>query len=185
MEKEVEKENILGMENYLTLWSIIISYIIFVIIILFKDTINISLFLFGTCLLTSICIVGTLFISVPISIITQDFTIILRDFLSHIIPFIIFLFLFKYLSRRISSQDISKIKRHKVTEREYIKYFLISFIFLLILLTLYTSFANLNIYNPKTEDQEFVFNKEIIFVTYILIFSIFISSYKIFYNRLV
>ena len=53
-------------EQYLTFWAILLSYIIFFLVLVFRDKIPLWLFLSGCCTLTAITVSGTIFSSLTL-----------------------------------------------------------------------------------------------------------------------
>ncbi len=150
--------------SYLTIWSLIISYSIFILSIVTK--IPKWLFLFAACSLTTTSIVGTFFLSIPSIGIKSDtnpektnFTpqqIMVQDTLIHSGPLILFMIFFNLLTKRIKGQEnIAKVS--------------IMLICIVALYFAYTKLENIYIYD--------------IFTISLISLCVFISSYEM-YSRL-
>lgn len=99
--------------RFFTIWSLLISFSIFVWSIFMN--IPIWLFLFAACLLSVTSVIGTFFLTVPsVPITTEKYDvthkdIILLDSLIHLGPLVVFLLLFNFLKRRtFGNKDLRK-----------------------------------------------------------------------------
>jgi len=104
--------------SYFTIWSLLISYSIFI----WTPMINVPkwLFLFAACFLTTTSILGTFFLTIPNAkneaekrktSLTQ---IMLEDSLIHTGPLVLFLVLFCFLGRYITQKKLAKYDYYKV-----------------------------------------------------------------------
>jgi len=118
--------------SYLTTWSLLISYSIFVWTIFLG--VPKWLFLFAACLLTTTSILGTFFLTMPSAEIeanknnTSSQKIILEDALIHSGPLILFLVLFNFLGKRILVDKPKLLinKPFKFTIQSYHKMIIVS-----------------------------------------------------------
>jgi hypothetical protein len=177
--------------QYLTFWVLIISYTIFGLCIIFKGLIPLWTLLFAACLLTSVAVVGTLFLMIP-CLLDKDVVvpvpeinktrpnIISKDSLAHSGPFLVFLLIFAFLVPRVQKPiktfHFKKNFRGKSCSPIESNYFILACIPALILTILYTALGD-----PK-ESYEYR-NIDIDFVTItVLLIAVFASSYPIYFN---
>ena len=172
--------------QYLTFWTLIISYTIFMLCALFKGFIPLWVLLFAACLLTSIAVVGTLFCSFPLLEKNVPITetnktrskVISEDALAHSGPLLFFLLIFAFLVPRVSKPFKTFHFKKNFLGRNCSpiesNYFILASIPALIVAILYTALAN-----PEHSYK----NRNIDPVTItILLMAVFASSYPIYFN---
>ncbi len=165
--------------NYLTFWSLIISYIIFIIIIFFNGVIPMWLFLSVACLLTSTSFIGTFFLTGPLIDKTEEtnerLMLLAKDILVHIGPLLIFLLLFKHLFTRLNipKDIVSKIKLHKIFQ---FRFFIISIIILTLI-----GLSYIGIIRPVSND---IYSDIDIASAIILFICVYSSSYQIYFTQI-
>jgi quinol-cytochrome oxidoreductase complex cytochrome b subunit len=163
----------MAITDFLTCWSLLISYSIFIIAIFFNNLIPLYIFLTAACLLSSTSIMGTLFITGP-TMAKEDnskdkLIIFSNDILVHIGPFLLLLLLFKFIVNRIK---LPKNKEHKESSG---KFFIISFIIFLIIGLSYHG-----IVNPISKN---VYKDSSVVISIILLVCVYCSIYQIYYNQ--
>lgn len=167
----------MAITDFLTCWSLIISYSVFIAIIFFNKLVPVYIFLSAACLLSSTSIIGTLFITGPLMSVEPDpknkLIIFAKDILVHIGPFFLFLLLFKYLTSRI---NLSEIKQHKEIPP---KFFIISVIILLIIGLSYAG-----IIKPITNDIYKAKSYTHTYCSIILLICVYCSIYQIYFTQI-
>jgi len=99
--------------SYFTIWSLLISYSIFIWTAILGSPK--WLFLFAACFLTTTSIIGTFFLTIPSAQLeatkyqTTPQRIIFEDSLIHSGPLILFLIFFNFLSQRLTTTNDSKL----------------------------------------------------------------------------
>lgn len=170
--------------DYLTFWSLIISYSVFILILFFKNFVPLWIFLVAGSLLTATSLVGTFCLTIPGLEISQTqtqtqtnsltrpnlLTILTKDFLIHLGPFLLFLLMFKFLGSRVKTN----FKCHKDL---FTNFFIATIIVGIIIVLLYIS--NIDIFRAYKLEQT---HQAILLI--FLLFSIYITSFILYYNIL-
>lgn len=173
------------LHNYFTLWTLIVSYSIFILCILFNKKIPLWVLLFAACLLTSTSIIGTFFHTVA-NIDTMSKKkdikkrkIFLYDIVCHSGPLLVFLLFFSILVKRTSfskygSSTITKNFLGRKCSPLESDYFFLTIIPAIILMSIYLITIN----------PDFVYKDDNIDVItkVVLSIAIFCSSYQIYFN---
>jgi hypothetical protein len=157
--------------KYYTVFSLFVSFMI--LIWSWFRKIDVSLFIFAYCVITTVCIMGSLYIAIPhldYYIKYHDLDskqVIMYDLLIHVFPLIMAILLFKYnlknVDRTTGSGSGSGSEGNILKKCIFLTFFT-SFIYLLI-----------NKFNNVYVNYDLV-------VLMILNYSVFISSFKIYYN---
>jgi hypothetical protein len=159
--------------SYFSIWSLLISYSIFIWGILLG--VPKWLFLFAACFLTTTSIIGTFFITIPnvkniaIADNISIQKVILEDSFIHSGPLILFLVLFNFISKNIIEDKAFIFSPFKISIKGYHKTILLLFIIVLAYLC-YVKFENIYFYDY--------------FTLIILSASVFVTSYQIYLNIL-
>lgn len=166
--------------QYLTFWGVLISYLFVFSPLVFKN-VPLWVFLSGCCILTSITIVGTFFISI-VQIVDKTpkerASIISTDAVYHSLPLILLILVFTIMVKKVKkpSREIFFRKNFQGRKCEPIEsnFFILSLIPALIFAILYTSFAEpRDSYKTRKTDN---------LIIIVLIFATFCSSYQIYFN---
>ena len=173
------------LSNYFTLWSLIVSYSIFILCFIFNKKIPLWILLFGTCILTSTSIIGTFFHTLANIDYKSEKTktdkrkIIIKDILCHSGPLIVLLILFPLIVNRTKpiNSNINLITKNftgRKCDPLASNYFFLSLIPAIIMLCIY-----MGIFNP-----DFIYEDDSIDIVSKIVLSvaIFCSSYQIFFN---
>ena len=172
------------LSNYFTLWSLIISYSIFILCILFNKKIPLWILLFGTCILTSTSIIGTFFHTLANIDYKSEKSkinkrkIFIKDIFCHTGPLIVLLLFFPILVSKTKPIKSNLTIKKDFTGRKCSplasNYFFLSLIPAIIMLCIYMS-----LFNP-----DFVYEDDSIDIITKIVLSvaIFCSSYQIFFN---
>lgn len=163
------------LHKFFTVWTLIVSYSIFILCILFNKKIPLWLLLFGTCLLTSTSIIGTFFHTImhmnhkSLKKGQSKKIILLKDTIWHLGPLIIFILFFPILVKRTRPLNI-KLNN----EKNYSNYFLMTLIPFISMACIYLIFNN----------PDFIYEDDSIGIVSknIISFAIFCASYQIYFN---
>ena len=166
----------MAVTDFLTYWSLLISYSIFIFILFFNKLVPFYIFLTAACLLSSTSIIGTIFITGPIMSkeeSAEDKLILLyKDILVHIGPILLFLLLFKTLFNRVNTLHISSLS--KIREIPSI-FFIISIVIFIII-----GLSYFGVINPITKS---VYKDTNSYASIILLICVYSSIYQIYFTQ--
>ena len=181
-DKEISEIESPKFENYLTFWGLLVGSIATLSCIIFNKKTPLWVLLSAAGILTSVCIIGTFFCSVPEIRFYDNKKIretITKDAIYHSMPLLVFLLIFTVLVKR--TKPIKKSNTHfgrnffgKKCNPLESNYFILASIPALLVGILYLLFGNPEIcYHVRPID---------IIIIIVLLLTVFFSSFQIYFN---